>query len=162
MTDKEKEIQEIEEGTEAEEVQEEIIAEEINGGETDAEETIAAAETDQVEEPKKKGKIRGFFKTRKLAIGITVLVVLLVANVAVLGANKMSHKGHRDHGGKTVEREYKQGQKYERGDKESGIEQDSEKIPRGDKECKPDKAPRGDGSTGKDKSKGEKDTPPEA
>ena len=158
-TEEEAVAEEIEAEAVTEETEGETTAEEMIGGETDAGEAIAAAEIDRNEKPKKKGKIRGFFKTRKLAVGITVLVVLLVANVAVFGANKMSGKGHRDHGGKTVERQYTEGQKFERGDKESGIYQDSEKVPRGEKD------PRGDGACEKDGSKvekGEKGTKSEA
>ena len=143
----------------AEETEGETTAEEMIGGETDAGEAIAAAEIDPEEEPKIKVKKRGFFRTHKLAVGITVLVVLLVANVAVFGMNKMSGKGHRDHGGKTVERQYSEGQKFERGDKESGINQNSEKVPRGEKDL------RGDGACEKDGSKvekGEKGTKSEA
>ena len=104
---------------------EEVIVEEVDGEEVVVEEMIdvvEAAETaDTVEvpepvemisetaAPKKKGRIRGFFKTKKLAIGIIVLIVLLVANVSVFGMHKHMNKGHRGHSGKTVEREYTQG-----------------------------------------------------
>jgi len=121
---------------------EEVIVEEI----TEADPEAAA--------PMKKGRTRGFFKTRKLAIGITVLVVLLVANVAVLGMNKMSHKGGRDHGGRTtVEREYTQGQMHdsgkhiERGDKDTcktDMSEKGDKADRGDKGEKADKADKSD------------------
>ena len=76
---------------------------------------IAAVEAEPLDaEPGKPGCIRSFFKNKRMAIGICVLAVLLVANVAVFGAHKHCGKGIRDHGGKAVAAcEYKQGPKAE-------------------------------------------------
>jgi len=88
-----------------------IAAEAMDTADADGvirEETIQAAPP--AAEPNKPGRFRSSFKNRKLAVGIGVLAVLLVANVAVFGMNKHSMKCYRDHGGRAVaEREYKQG-----------------------------------------------------
>ena len=77
---------------------------------------IAAVEADPLPaEPRKPGCVRSFFKTKRMAIGICVLAVLLVANVAVFGAHKHCGKGFRDHGGRAVaECEYKYGPKTDK------------------------------------------------
>jgi len=137
-------------------VQTSVEAEEMATEEIDAKEVIAEEMTveEVAEEPKKKGRVREFFKTRKMAIGITVLIVLLVANVSVFGMNKFMNKGFRDHGGKTVEREYSKGPGAERGDKDYGYDQHSEKAPRAEKAQRAEKgpktesAPRGGGPCG--------------
>ena len=166
--EKEKDVQtdvETEETVETDETLEMAETDEtVEMAETDEAVSEEAPEEDAIpdvimsaatEEPKKKGRVRGFFKTRKLAIGITVLAVLLVANIAVFGANKMGHKGHRDHGGgKVVEREYAQGQEYDRGDridKGNDAKCDSEKAPRADKGDKADRADKADKANKGDK-----------
>ena len=72
------------------------------------------------EEPKKEGRGRCFFKSHKMAIGITVLVILLVANVAVLGANIHMSKMFRGYGGQMMERGMMYGPGIERGDRNDG------------------------------------------
>jgi len=137
---------------------EEVVVEEVDGEEVVVEEVIVeemidvvdAAETadtvevpepvemiSETEKPKKKGRIRGFFKGKKLAIGIIVLAVLLVANVSVFGMNKHMNKGHRAHSGKTVEREYTQGPSKEYGKKGVECKKDGGKEQRA--EVKPNK-----------------------
>jgi len=123
----------------------------------DAEEevTITYADADDAapvsEEPKKEGRFKRFFKNRKLAIGVTVLAILLVANVSVLGLNMHKGKGFRDHGGgKTVEREYTKSPDYEKGEKGSGYEKGdkgphAEKAPRGDGDIRTERGPKGEG-----------------
>jgi len=128
MTDnKEKDMQtnvETEEIITEEASADEIIVEEVVVEEVAAEEMIDEADTGETgeaagmaEKPKKEKRIRGFFKGKKLAIGIAVLIVLLVANVTVFGAKVHKNKGHHGHGGKTVEREYKAGNEAKHGDK---------------------------------------------
>ena len=68
-----------------------------------------AGSTAPVVEKEKSSK--GFFGTHKLAIGIVVLIVLLGANVAVLGANIHMNKMFRGGpGGMNYQKEYMQGQ----------------------------------------------------
>ena len=141
MTDKKMEDQQT--GVETEEV----MAEEFPQEELIVEEVIAA-EINDADQPKKEGRFRGFFKTRKLAIGITVLVILLAANVTVLGSNMHFGKGgHRAHSGKTIEREYAQGQqgqgfergeRGERGERNGNSAQDSGKAFCGEKHVSED------------------------
>jgi len=146
-------------------ITEEVVVEEVYVEETvdvaeadEAAETIDVAETDEQAETmdageavvmapaagglKKKGRCRGFFKSHKLGIGIAVLIVLLVANVSVFGLNKFSNKGHRDHGGKTVEREYKQGGGAECGYKDGYANKDKEAVKDAGKAPRAEKAPR--------------------
>ena len=114
----------------------------------DAEEevTITYADADDAapvsEEPKKEGRFKRFFKNRKLAIGVTVLAILLVANVSVLGLNMHKGKGFRDHGGgKTVEREYTKSPDYEKGQKGPH----AEKAPRAEGDVRSERGPKGEG-----------------
>ena len=143
-TDETLEMAETEETVEMAET-DDAVSEEAPEEEEAIPDVIMSAAT---EEPKKKGRVRGFFKTRKLAIGITVLAVLLVANIAVFGANKMGHKGFRDHGGgKVVEREYAQGQTHDRGDRidrDKDVKCASDKADRADKADKADRADKAD------------------
>ena len=129
--------------------------------------TITYAEADDAapesEEPKKEGRFKRFFKTRKLAIGVTVLAILLVANVSVLGLNMHKGKGFRDHGGgKTVEREYTKSPDYEKGEKGSGYEKGdkgshAEKAPRAEGDVRSERGPKGEGEgRGKGESRTEK------
>ena len=132
------------------------VEEEVTVTDVDAEEevTITYTDADDVapvsEEPKKEGRFKRFFKTRKLAIGVTVLAILLVANVSVLGANMHKGKSFRDHGGKTVEREYTKSPDYEKGEKGSGYEKGdkgphAEKAPRGEGDVRSERGPKGEG-----------------
>jgi len=127
----------------------EIVTDEIVIEDVIEENTIEEEMSPKIEGKKKPGRIRGFFKTRKLAIGITVLAVLLVANVAAFGVNKHMNKGFRDHGGKTIVREYTKGPMNE-----SGV-----KAPRaeGKGEMHAEKAPKSEGGSHKeDESRAEK------
>jgi hypothetical protein len=133
---------------------EQIVIEEAGGEVMEAGEAMEAAETAEpvgtappVAEPKKPGRSRNFFKTKKLAIGISVLAILLVANVAMFGAHKHAGKGVRDHGSKAnVECEYKQGAKSDKSEK------DYEKRAECGDVARPDKSPGH-----KDKSQSQKD-----
>jgi len=137
---------------------EDVVAdaeEEVIMTDADAEDVVADAEEEVTvtyadaedaapvsEEPKKEGRFKRFFKTRKLAIGVTILAILLVANVSVLGLNMHKGKGFRDHGGgKTVEREYTKSPDYEKGDKGSH----AEKAPRAEGDACTERAPKGEG-----------------
>jgi len=108
-------------------------------------------------EPSKPGCVRSFFKTKRMAIGICVLAVLLVANVAVFGAHKHCGKGFRDHGGRAIaECEYKQGPKAdmpcsmsEMGEKGSGYKDSCE-----DKDCQYKEQCKKEAGKGKGATKG--------
>ena len=106
-------------------------------------------------EPSKPGCIRSFFKTRRMAIGICVLALLLAANIAVLGLQKHGCKGIRGPGCRVVaECEYKQGPKAEKGEKGSGYKDSYEDMDcqykeQGQREaCKGKGAVKGKGARG--------------
>jgi len=111
---------------------EEIITEEVITEDGVSEDVIDVVEIIEAEEPKKKGRVRGFLKKRGLAIGIIVLVVLLAANITVFGKHKIGGKGHHGYGGKTVEREYTEGSRVECGVKEG---KEAKEVKEG-RECK--------------------------